>query len=146
MGNGYLTSDCHFRIRDLKTRITHLCLDSTNGSSGFGTACWQPFMHPRVLCRKHMEMHAHVGFVNLLERTDCPSWSLDHLHKRSVWDPALKILDWKSWMRFMSRIQWIHWKYAGTLKRCTALRALDEHCNSLINRVKSYLFAPSLAR
>jgi hypothetical protein len=48
-------------------------------------------------------------------------------------------LHWTSWMRFISPMQWIHWTAAGTLKKCTAFRVLDELCNSLVNRVKSYL-------
>jgi len=34
-------------------------------------------------------------------------------------------LPWKSWMRHSSQIQWIPWKTAVTLKKCTTFRALE---------------------
>jgi hypothetical protein len=43
---------------------------------------------------------------------------------------------WKSWMRFISQIQQIHWKIARALEKTIAFRALEK---SVINTVKSYL-------
>jgi hypothetical protein len=98
-------------------------------------------MRPRVLYRKHAEMHAHVGFVNLLERTDCPKWSLDHLHQRSVRDPALKILDEVHEYNPVDPLE-LFWDP----EKMHSFESPGAALNSLINRVKSYLFAPWLAR
>jgi hypothetical protein len=53
----------------------------------------------------------------------------------SVCDPVLEIFDEIQ----QSKIEWIHWKTAVNLKKCTASRALEEPWNILINTVKSYL-------
>jgi hypothetical protein len=48
---------------------------------------------------------------------------LEHFHQRSVCDhPALEILDE---VHQLNPVGLVHWKTDGTLKKCTAFRALE---------------------
>jgi hypothetical protein len=91
METGYLASDCHLRIGDLKTRIMHLCLYRSNDwvRRVLESAAWHASPCPlSKACR-----NAYPCELRKATREDGLSQTLDHLHQRSVCDPALEILD-----------------------------------------------------
>jgi hypothetical protein len=52
-----------------------------------------------------------------------------YFHAKSISTSGQYVtLNWKSWMRYRSQIQQLHWKSVVTLKQCTAFRALEAMC------------------